>query len=644
MDHMRLIKLSFIVINKLFLFIVFLFSFFFFDLSGEMIAQPEKTTLPNILWIVSEDNSPWVGAYGDEFATTPNIDRLADQGFVYTNAHANAPVCAPARNTIITGVYATSNGNQHMRSTYEVSDVIEFFPKLLRQAGYYATNNAKEDYNIADHQTRDIWDESSNQAHYNNREEGQPFFAVFNSNLSHEHKIHTRIPARELRHDPEEVAIPPYLPDTPDIRHDLAQYYDHLEEMDAWVGEVLEELEASGEADNTIVFYYGDHGGVYPRSKRFVYDTGTRVPLVVRIPEKYKEIWPAVGPGSEVNRPVSFVDLAPAVLSLAEIEIPGFMQGEPFLGGQKTPDPEYVYMFRGRMDERYDMSRAVRGERYRYIRNYMPYRIYGQRLDYLWRAPSMRSWEQTCSEGGCNEIQNRFWKPKPAEELYDTQQDPWEVHNLADNPEYRQVLEQMRQVAQEWMFEIRDSGFLPEAEMTDRSGDQPIYDYMRSGNVPLDQIMRTAEIATLATEQDLPLLLSFMESEDSAVRYWGVAGLLILGESASPPIGVLEEMLEDPSPSVRIVASEVLYNLNERSAAISGFLDAIQAPNEFARTHVLNVIDSVDEKSPEIRDGVIQMARKAGTLTRQHYDHRAAKVLMDKWEINPEEYGIEVTW
>ncbi len=211
---------------------------------------------PNIIWIVSEDNGPFIGAYGDDFATTPNIDQLAGKGFLYTHAYANAPVCAPARNTIITGVYANSSGHSNMRSTYEKSDKVKFFPTFLREAGYYTTNNAKEDYNIAQEQTRDIWDESSGKAHYKNRQPGQPFFAVFNSSLSHESSIFEIKPAKDLRHDPQAVKLPPYHPDTPEIRHDWAQYYDNIEDMDSWVGTILQELEESGEADNTIVFYH----------------------------------------------------------------------------------------------------------------------------------------------------------------------------------------------------------------------------------------------------------------------------------------------------------------------------------------------------------------------------------------------------
>lgn len=599
---------------------------------------------PNILWLVSEDNSPLIGAYGDDFATTPNIDKLTESGFLYTNAHANAPVCAPARNTIITGVYASSNGNQHMRSSYEVSDVVRFFPQILREAGYYATNNAKEDYNIAAGQTTDIWDESSGEAHYRNREPGQPFFAIFNNHQSHESGIHELKPLDELRHKPEDVTLPPYHPDTPEIRRDWAQYYDNIEDMDQWIGDKLQELEESGEAENTIVFYYGDHGGVLARSKRYVYETGTRVPFIVHIPEKFRHLWPAENPGTELNRIISFVDLAPTLLSIIGTPVPDFMQGEPFLGDQKTPDPEYAFMFRGRMDERYDMSRAVKGQKYRYIRNYMPFRVYGQPIEYLWRAASLRSWEETCKKGECNEVQRKFWETKPVEELYDTKNDPWEVNNLAADPAHQQILEKMREAGQEWMVKIMDTGFIPEAELIDRSGNMPAYDYMRSGNFSLEDIIEAAETATLAVEEDLPLLKSYLQSEDSAIRYWGATGLLILGDKAAQAAQELKEMLDDPSPNVVVVASEALYNLGEKSPARSGFIKALKATNSFARTHALNAIDSVDDNSEEIRNAVIGMLQAASELAYTNYDQRAAMGLLDQWSINATDHKIKAEW
>ena len=600
--------------------------------------------LPNILWLTSEDNSPFLGCYGDEFATTPNLDKLATEGFLYTHAYANAPVCAPARNTIITGVYANSGGNQHMRSYYPISEVIKTYPEFLREAGYYCTNNSKTDYNTNSIEPNQIWDESSRDAHYKNREPGQPFFAIFNTTISHESSIHDSIPNERLRHSPEEVFIPPHHPATPAMKHDWAQYYDKVEDMDTQIGKWLQELEDAGLADNTIVFYYGDHGGVVARSKRYVYETGTRVPFIVRIPEKYKYLFPNKEQGSKVDRLISFVDLAPTLLSIVGIDIPDFLQGNAFLGDQKTEDPEYAFMFRGRMDERYDMSRAVRDQKFRYIRNYMPYRIYGQHLEYLWRAPSIRSWEAAYLNGECNETQSRFWEPKPVEELYDTENDPWEVNNLAENQEYKEVLERMRQANNNWMTRIYDTGFIPEANRIDRTDGEPMYDYMRSGKINLQPIIEAAETATLDNAENIEPLIAYLKSEEPAIRYWGATGLLILKEKAQPAVSELTKALNDESADVVIVAAEALYNLGEKEMAKQALLKVLENPNSFARCHALNTIDCIDEESEEIVAGVVDMVKASPNMDRSRYDLRAAKWLVEKWEIDLEEYNLEFTW
>ncbi|MEA1875555.1 MAG: sulfatase [Bacteroidota bacterium] len=613
-----------------------------FNLSGCKEKAPKE--LPNILWLTSEDNSPLLGCYGDEFATTPNLDKLASGGFLYTHAYANAPVCAPARNTILTGVYANSSGNQHMRSYYPLSEKIKPYPLYLRQLGYYCTNNSKTDYNTNSIDKDEIWDESSRKAHYRNRAEGQPFFAVFNSTISHESSIHKSIPNAVLRHNPKEVPIPPYHPATPEMKHDWAQYYDKVEDMDAWVGEKLKELEELGLSENTIVFYYADHGGVLARSKRYLYDTGTRVPFIVHIPEKFKYLFPEENPGVIINRMISFVDLAPTLLSITGITIPGYMQGNAFLGNQETSDPEYVYMFRGRMDERYDMCRSVRDHKYRYIINYMPYRIYGQHLEYLWRAPSIGSWEQAYLNGECNETQSIFWNKKPVEELYDTENDPWEVTNLANEPEYNEVLMRMRMANKEWITNIQDAGFIPEADLIDRTGDTPMYDYMRSGEINLAQIIDAAETATLGKTENLEKLKSFLKSEESAVRYWGATGLLMLGENAAPAIEELKVATNDESANVVAVAAEALYNLGEKEVAASALLSVIENPNDLARCYALNVIDCIDDKKPEIVEGVVNLLQDTETISRQKYDIRAAKGLLEKWGLNPDDYGIKFNW
>jgi arylsulfatase A-like enzyme len=600
--------------------------------------------LPNILWLTSEDNSPFLGCYGDEFATTPNLDHLASEGFLYTHAYANAPVCAPTRNTILTGVYACSAGNEHMRSRYPKSDIIKTYPEYLREIGYYCSNNSKTDYNIGNFDDKSVWDDSSPQAHYKNRKEGQPFFAVFNTTISHESSIHKSIPNEELRHNPEEVPIPPHHPATPEMKHDWAQYYDKVEDMDAQIGEWLKELDEAGLAENTIVFYYGDHGGVIARSKRYVYESGTRVPFIIRIPEKYKYLFPEKKVGSSVNRLISFVDLVPTLLSITGIEIPEYLQGDAFLGKQKTPDPEYAYMFRGRMDERYDMSRAVRDQRFRYIRNYMPYRVYGQHLEYLWRAPSIVSWEKAYLNGECNKEQSAFWETKPVEELYDTENDPWEVNNLAKDINYLDVLERMRAANKEWVTRIYDSGFIPEADRIERAGEIPVYDYMRSGNVNLNEIMNAAEIATLGEVSNLETLKGYLQSNESAVRYWGATGLLILGEQAKPAIEDLKSATSDESASVVSVAAEALYNLGKKEIATKALLSVLENPNEMARCSALNVIDCINENSKEVINGVIKMINEADSNTRNKYDMRAAKWLIEKWGLDPDEYKIDFEW
>ncbi|NHE56581.1 sulfatase-like hydrolase/transferase [Cyclobacterium plantarum] len=607
-------------------------------------STQEELPPPNILWITSEDNSPFAGCYGDEFATTPNMDALAAEGFLYTHAYANVPVCAPARNTILTGIYATSGGHQHMRSYYDKSDKIKPYPRMLREAGYYCTNNSKEDYNINPEQNEDFWDESSNKAHYKNRPEGKPFFAVFNTTISHESSIHKSIPSEELRHRPEDVTLPPYHPDTPEMRHDWAQYYDKIEDMDKKIGELLQELEDSGEAENTIVFYYGDHGGVLARSKRYVYETGTRVPFIVRIPEKYKHLYPAENPGSQINRLISFVDLVPTLLSLIGEEIPEYLQGNAFLGEQKTADPEYAFMFRGRMDERYDMSRSARDNKYRYIRNYIPYRVYGQFLEYLWRAPSIQSWEAAYKAGECNEIQSKFWNTKPAEELYDTENDPWEVNNLANDPQYEDVLKRMRSATKDWMLEINDTGFIPEAELIDRTEGTTAYDYMRTADLDLNALIDGANLASDPQKGDIPFLAEMLDDEEAAIRYWGATGMLILGEDAGDAQEALRNALNDSSPNVKVVAAEAMYRLGFEEEGLQALYEVLETPNSFARTHALNAIDSIEDEAAATQMAVLDMIGMVGEFNRSHYDLRAAKGLLTKWNIDPMDHGYDMNW
>ena len=589
--------------------------------------------LPNILWITSEDNSPLLGCYGDHFATTPNMDRLASEGFLYTNAYANTPVCAPARNTLLTGVYACSSGNEHMRSSYAKSETVRPYTEFLLEKGYYCTNNSKTDYNFSPVNLEEIWNECGREAHYRNRTEGQPFFAIFNLTISHESCLHSSTPDSLLRHRPEEVILPPYHPDTPEMRHDWAQYYDKVEDLDTKVGEILAELEEAGLAENTIVFYYSDHGGVLGRSKRFLYETGTRIPLIIRIPEKYKKLYPAPKTASKVDRLVSFVDMAPTLLSLTGTQVPAHMQGSAFLGKYMGEDPEHIYMFRDRMDGRYDMSRSLVDGKYRYTRYFNPNRIWMQHLEYLWRAPSMRSWERAYLAGECNEVQSRYWKTKPVEELFDTENDPWEVNNLAADPAYAQKLDQMRMAMMEKSKEIRDAGFIPEADRIVRTGGRPAYDYMRSATLPFEEIRQAAFMATEADPENLERLTAMLENDDSAIRYWGLQGLIILGEKAVPSPEQVKKAALDSSWNVSVLAAEYLYMRGEKELATEALHRVLASDQPMARTAALNCIDVIGAGPGDFLQSCQDILESYELIDRQ-YDVRVIQWLFEKWGLN----------
>lgn len=555
------------------------------------IAKSEEK--PNILWLTSEDNSPFLGCFGDPQANTPNLDKMASEGVVYDRFFSNAPVCAPARSTIITGMYACSLGTHHMRSQNKIPAYVRFYSNYLRDAGYYCTNNSKQDYNVAEN-PEGCWDESSRQATYKNRQKGQPFFAIFNHTVSHESSLH-RI--ESLTHDPEKMTLRKYHPDHPEIRRDYAQYYDKVTEMDRQIGEKLNELEQAGLAEDTIVFYYADHGGILTRSKRFLYHSGTHVPMIVRFPKKWQHLAPA-NPGSRIDRLVSFVDLAPTLLSLAGITIPKHMQGHAFLGSQKTKDPDYVYMFRGRMDERYDMVRSVTDGRYRYTRNYMPHLIYGQHLNYLWRMRTTQVWEQLYKDGECEGPQKIFWETKPTEELYDTANDPDEVNNLAENPDYKHIKDRLWKALHQWMVKIKDTGFLPEGEMIDRAKESTVFE-MAHDNKQYDQeaLMRAAKLATLRDPKNLSKLGKMLKDKDSGVRYWGAIGCLGLGEKSRPLFDILKQKLSDPIPDVRLVAAEILARFDDAAKPLEVIKQDLSHDNERVRLHAANVLDYLDEKA-----------------------------------------------
>ncbi len=584
--------------------------------TGRLTGQDQPR--PNILWITSEDNGPHLGCYGDTFATTPNLDRLAGKGMIYLNAWSNAPVCAPARTTIITGMYPPSTGAEHMRSMVRLPDGMKMYPQFLREAGYYCTNNSKEDYNLE--KPGQVWDESSARAHWRNRKAGQPFFAIFNFLETHESQIRKR--PHQAVHDPAKVRVPAYHPDVPEVRQDWAQYYDQMTEMDGRAGQILAQLEQDGLQEETIVFYYGDHGPGMPRNKRWPFNCGLHVPLIVYIPEKFKRLAPAdYRPGGRAHRLVAFVDLAPTVLSLAGIQAPEYMQGHAFMGQFDTPPQPYLYGFRGRMDERYDMVRSVRDERYVYIRNFMPHKIYGQYLDYMFQTPTTRVWKELYDQGKLNAAQRAFWETKPPEELYDLESDPDEVKNLAALPEYHQVLDRFHRAQRDLALGIRDVGFLPEDDMHRRAEEKTPYAVGHAPDYPVRRIVGTAEMASSLVKGETPRLTILLADPDNAVRYWAALGILMRGRETvlACQDKLRKAMRADPAPSVRIVAAQALglYGTQaDADQAVSLLLDLanLQKHGLYVALEALNALGELVGRAGDIKEKVKALPKDDSSL------------------------------
>ncbi len=575
---------------------------------------PALAEVPNILWISSEDNGPHLGVYGDDYADTPNLDALGSRGMIYRHAWSTAPVCAPARTTIISGMYPPSTGSQHMRSRTRLPSSMKMFPQYLREAGYYVSNNSKEDYNLEKPGT--VWDESSRQAHWRKRAPGKPFFSVFNFTVTHESQIRRR--PHDAVHDPALVRVPSYHPDTPESRRDWAQYHDKISEMDAMAGTVLDELRQDGLEEDTIVFYWADHGPGMPRGKRWTYNSGLGVPMVLYVPEKYRHLRPAdYVAGGESDRLVGFVDLAPTVLSLAGIEPPDHFQGNAFAGEYETAPQPYLYAFRGRMDERYDMVRSVRDERYIYIRNFMPHRIYGQYIQYMFQTPTTDVWHRMYTEGKLVPPQTHFWETKPAEELYDLVEDPDETKNLADSPGHSAVLERMRAARREWSLSIRDLGFLPESAIHARSGEDAPHSMGASPTrYPLGRIMRMAELASSKRQGVDDELRSGYADPDSAVRYWAAVGALIRGQSAVAALKAeLRRALSDEDPAVRVAAGEALGRYGsdtDAEHALSALVDLGDAEKHglYVAMAALNALDYMEGRAAPSRDRILALPQE----------------------------------
>jgi arylsulfatase A-like enzyme len=628
---------------------------------------------PNFLWLMWEDIGPHFGCYGDSYSVTPFVDRLAQRGCIYDNCWGSAPVCAPARTAIITGLCPTSCGAEHMRSFSNLPAGWKMFPGYLRDAGYYCVNNGKEDYNI--HKPEGTWDISVGMVEYQDpigsstrgatggggrgrgegrgfgvpdpanghwrmRRPGQPFLAVFNDMTTHESQIFRSATNPNLVHDPSRAWVADFEPDTIEMRRDWAQYHDNLTEEDKHHQKRLDELAEDGLVDDTIIIVTSDHGSGVARYKRMPYDTGLRVPLIVIFPDKWRHLAPKdYVAGGRSDRLIGTIDLAPTMLSLAGIEPPSWYHGYAFAGRYEAPARSYLHGMRGRMDERHDLMRSTRDKRYMYIRNYNPHRIYGQHVNYAWSLPSTPVWERLYKEGKLHAPQTIFWQTKPSEELYDLHADKYQVKNLTASPTHKAVLDRFRKEHHEYELKVRDIGLLPEGEEHARAEGSTPYEMGHDPKkYPVERVLAAADLASSMRPGVSRDLQKLMADPDSGVRYWGVMGALIRGvDEVKSCHAALTNALKDGSKHVRIAAAEALGRYGTEEGLRSA-LDALieladcQKTNAYVATYALEAIEAIGKKAAPLKDRIAALPLvdpKSPTRVNREYTTNLVKRLIE---------------
>ena len=541
-----------------------------------------KVIKPNILWITSEDNSiEWISCYGSKNAKTPNIDQLAKEGFRYLYCFDNGAVCAPTRSSWITGMHSISNGTQPMRSGFEIPATISFYNELLQKAGYFTSNCSKTDYNLRGPKGRnpkEFWDYSGGDyaGTWKKRKEGQPFFTVYNIGDSHESRAFGDHKDESI--DPEKMILAPYHPDLPEMRNTYAKYASAISRMDSLVGQAIENLKQDGLYENTIIVYNSDHGGVLARSKRFLYSSGIHCPLIVRIPEKMKALYPkGKTPGSTMDRIVSFIDMPKTWVSLTGAEMTDNFQGRIFLGPNTEPESQYHFSWRERADERFDNVRVMRDKQFAYHKNYAPFAPNGQYLAYMHNMKATGAWERHHLAGKTNAVTGRFFEPRPSEEFYDNFKDFHNIDNQIDDPLHQTKIKELKKELRRQQLKYFDSGLMPE-EMRNRiikEKNTTVYAFVRDPKLyPLAQYLDYSDLALTRKKKNLKTFTKGLADEDPVKRYWSVIGLLLLEKQAKPAIPELKKVLGDRD-EIPAFAAWAIYKAGEKTFAEKWMLEAI---------------------------------------------------------------------
>lgn len=538
-----------------------------------LVAKAPNKEQPNFVWFMAEDVSAYyLRLYNDSKrgVITPNLNKLAEKGIIFNNAYCNAPVSSAARTTLITGCFAPRLGTSFHRKLEQVPlpDGLQMFPSYLRKAGYHTSNAKKTDYNcFMDNNT---WDVASGiLGEWRNRPNKEmPFFHVHTSTTTHESKLQFEenlVKTVKIQNDPKQVFVHPNHPDTELFRYTYATFYDRIQDSDEELGHLVEMLKEDGELDNTFIFYFGDNGGALPFTKGYTSETGLHVPLVVYVPEKWRDRLPFKS-GERTNGFVSFIDFGPTLLHLAGIDVPKEMDGLPFLGEDISVEQlnkrDEVYGYGDRFDELYAFNRTVRKGNFKYSRNFLPYHSKSLYSQYRYRQAAFREWKKLYLNGKLNELQSYFFEPQEVEELYDLLTDPYETNNLVKDPKYQSKLIEVRGLLKNQMVRTLDLGLFPECVWLEQGKQNPT----QFGKENIEKIKRYSNIADLELltfKQAESSILEALHSSDPVERYWGVTVCASFGVEASPLFNVINDLLDDTNAYVRSRAIVALSRIKQ---------------------------------------------------------------------------------